>query len=70
MSGLRGRVVKLETADPGGWRAYENLPVAEWPDRALLRLLAEAEGWPPAYVPTDAELEAIIARSRRPGVTP
>ncbi len=63
---LETRVVKLERAG-ASWRAYEGRPLAEWPDLALVAYLSEREGWPRGHVPSDAELQAIAART---GVAP
>jgi hypothetical protein len=52
------------------WRGaltVENADEAD--DEVLLAIIGEAEGWPPGYAPSDAELEAIVARSRRAGAT-
>ena len=46
---------------PNGWRAWEHVPHRLWPERALLALLRETEGWPPGYEPTDDDLRAIVA---------
>ena len=41
--------------------AWRHRPASECPDAVLEVLIAEAEGWPPGRVPTDAELRAIVA---------
>ena len=61
MNRLALRLLKLERHDPNGWRAWEHVPHRLWPDRALLALLCETEGWPPGHEPTDADLRAIVA---------
>ncbi len=61
MNRLALRLVKLERHDPNGWRAWEHVPHRLWPERALLALLRETEGWPPGYEPTDDDLRAIVA---------
>lgn len=53
MKAIQLRVVRLERG--AGWEAYRHLPLAEWPDAALLAFL----GLPPD-VP-DAELLRIVA---------
>jgi hypothetical protein len=61
---LGPRLARLERGGSRtGWRAYVGLPNSEWPDSALMALLAESEGWPLGYVPTDDDLRAIIERS-------
>lgn len=39
------------------------LPLDEWPDGAIVALLAEKNDWPPGYEPTDAELESFLSDS-------
>jgi hypothetical protein len=57
---LVSRVIRLERiGGRNGWRAYAGVDMAYWPDDALLGFLAEGEGWPADYIPTDAELRAI-----------
>jgi hypothetical protein len=64
---LENRVIKLEGGARSGWRTWEDRPVDEWPDEALLALLAESQGWPLGRKFTDEELDeelvAIVARS-------
>ncbi len=55
-------MIRLErNGGRSGWRAYAGVPTEHWPDHALLGFLAESEGWPPSYLPTDAELLAIAS---------
>ncbi len=58
---LRHRLSALERRSDllAAWR---HRPASECPDAVLEAFIAEAEGWPPGRVPTDAELRAIIAR--------
>jgi hypothetical protein len=65
---LEGRVIRLER-DGGrnGWRAHAGVPMEHWPDDALLGFLAESEGWPDDYVPTDEELRAIASAAPESG---
>ncbi len=62
MNRLEGRVVRLERGGRrNGWRACASVPVGQWPDDALLGSLAESEGWPPGYDPTDEELRVMAS---------
>ena len=60
MSRIGARIAKLERGDAHGWRAWKGVAHRYWPDRALLAFLAEAEGWPPGYLPSEAELRAVV----------
>ena len=60
MNRLENRVIKLERGGGrNGWRAFAGVPVGQWTDEALLGFIAESEGWPPDYQPTDEELRAL-----------
>jgi hypothetical protein len=43
-----------------GWRGR---PASECPDWVLEAFAGEHEGWPPGYIPGDAELRMFLARS-------
>jgi hypothetical protein len=68
MSRIEARVIRLErNGGRSGWRAYAGVPTEHWPDDALLGFLAESEGWPDDYVPTDEELRAIASAAAERG---
>ncbi len=56
------RVIRLERGGGRiGWRAYAGLPVGQGSDEALEGYIAECEGWPAGYQPSDEELRAIAS---------
>ena len=63
MNRLEARIIKLEASHRNGWRAYATarVPMQHWPDSAFEGFLAESEGWPPEYEPTDVDLLAVVA---------
>jgi hypothetical protein len=53
---------RLERGRPGTWRDFAAVPLEQWPDHALLSLVAESQAWPPGCVPSDDDLRAVAAR--------
>jgi hypothetical protein len=57
MKAMELRLVRLERSGCAGWEAYRHLPLAEWPDAALLAFLEL-----PADA-SDANLLRIVAEA-------
>jgi hypothetical protein len=62
MNPLATRLTKLERGETQGWRRWDGRPAREWPDQALVALIAESEGWLPGRVPSDDALRAVASR--------
>ena len=58
---LARRLVKLEAQHRAGWKAWQGVPLHDWPDTALVAFLCHITGRPVPATPDDMPDTEVFA---------